>query len=291
MQPGLFYAIIAFVTWGFFPLYWKELTTMPALELMSFRIIFTFLTCLVLLTFSKEWKNFIALIRDKRYTKKLTLGTISIFLNWFLFIYAVNTNHVLQSSLGYFLGPLFSVAFGVFFLKEKLRTTTKISLALATAGLCILVSKIGHFPWLSLAIGSTFAYYGMIKKGLPFPPLLTLSYETLLLFPLCAGLVCSSSIWGPLQNFETTDRFCFFILFSGIITYIPLHLFSKSAQLISLTSMGMLQFITPSLQFLLAVFLYKEEFSYQHMFAYLLIWSALFFFILDKVRTGKQKLK
>jgi chloramphenicol-sensitive protein RarD len=272
-----FLAILAYAWWGFVPAYWKLLQSFPAEQLILYRVLFSFL---FLLPIAFSWPKVKALWRPK-----IILGligsSIAIGLNWYLYVWAVNHERVVESSLGYFINPLLNVALGWLVLGERLRKAQITACAFAGLGVLWMTVTLGHPPWIALVLAFTFALYGLIRKILAVPTLPgTLMESALLGIPALAALW----IWFPQASSDGSPlswQTWTLLLLAGPITTIPLLAFAESAKKLSLSTMGFFQFLSPSLQFALGVFVYGEPLGVNRGVAFFLIWLGLAFFVRD----------
>ncbi|WP_294033388.1 EamA family transporter RarD [uncultured Moraxella sp.] len=277
---GIITALVAFLLWGNFPLYFKELSHYDAIEVIVHRVVWTFVLLLVVLTLSRR-TAWLGVIRHQPKWLGITfIAALLIGTNWLTYVWAVTHDQVLEASLGYFINPLMGVALSLVFLKEKLRPLQKIAVLLATIAVGIQVVWLGGLPWVSLLLALSFSVYGIIQRQTPFDAIDGLFLETALLLPLCllwlsqAGVASSS-----LDLWQSAD--IWLLMLSGPITLIPLLLYNKSTKMVSFTLLSFMGYLTPSIVFLLAVFLYKEPFSIQNIVVFGLIWSALAIFSAD----------
>lgn len=277
---GIITALAAFLLWGNFPLYFKELSHYDAIEVIVHRVVWTFVLLLIVLTLSRR-TAWLGVIRHQPKWLGITfIAALLIGTNWLTYVWAVTHDQVLEASLGYFINPLMGVALSLVFLKEKLRPLQKIAVLLATIAVGIQVLWLGGLPWVSLLLALSFSVYGIIQRQTPFDAIDGLFLETALLLPLCllwlsqAGVASSS-----LDLWLSTD--IWLLMLSGPITLIPLLLYNKSTKMVSFTLLSFMGYLTPSIVFLLAVFLYKEPFSVQNIVVFGLIWSALAIFSAD----------
>lgn len=289
MNRGILYAFLAYAWWGFFPLYWKLLQKVPALQLIGHRIIWSFISLIVVILILKQWKSF----RDSIFVFKTfriyLLAAILIGINWFLYVWAVNAGYIVETSLGYFINPLISVLLGVLFFKEKLKLWQWIPIALAGAGVLYMTISIGALPWIALILAFSFGIYGMIKKIAPLSSLQGLTLETvILLIPALAYLIYSENTGvGAFLHFGLfTD---FLIILAGIITTIPLLMFASAAKRIPLSYIGILQYIAPTIQFLLGILVFKESFTINQFIGYCAVWIALIIFGLNSFKAYREK--
>lgn len=288
MNSGLVSGIFAFSFWGLVAIYWKQLGSIDAYELLGHRIIWGIVTLLIYFSFKWPKEKLMACLDTKKKRLGLLSTSILIFINWYVFVWAVGNGHVLEASIGYFINPLVNVGLGVFILKEQLRKKQKLSVLLATIGLIILLSKgVGRVD-ISLILAFSFGTYGLIRKKIGIPSLEGLFFEMLfclipililIFFRYSAGQV----VFFNISSYEQT-----LALLAGIVTLTPLIAFNSSIKKIPLTTIGLLQYIAPSLQFVLAVFLYNESFSKTHIFSFCFIWAALIIYSFDLISYSRK---
>ena len=284
---GLGYGIMAYLIWGFFPVYFKALTTVPPLQVVCHRIVWSVLFLWVIIGWRGKWRDLRDAFRNRKALLLLTFSALLIATNWLVFIIAVGHGQVIQSSLGYFMTPFISVLLGVFFLHEHLRRLQMISLLLAAIGVLLLTIQYGQVPWVAIMLALTFGSYGLVRKVVAVDSLTGLSVETLLLGPMALGYLIFV-FWNggnafPVQGAQTST----FLALSGVATAVPLLLFASAARRLRLATIGFLQYITPTLHFLLAVLLYKEPFTRAHLASFLFIWSGLCCYSYDAWRGVK----
>lgn len=282
---GYLYAVGGFFLWGVFPVFWKTLDQVPALELLGHRVVWCSLLMLGILGWRRGWGTFRRLFDSKRTVFMLGLSTALIAFNWFIFVYAVISGHIVEASLGYFINPLFTVVLGMIFLGERLRRWQGMSVALATFGVIILTLNLGALPWISLALPASFGLYGLVRKTVAASPEDGLTFEVWLMLPL--ALIYLSTLEDPaFGQGGVVDHLL--LMCTGLVTALPLILFTHGARRLPLSTIGVLQYLAPTLQFLLGVFVYGENFTRQHLLAYSFIWLALIVFSLDARRAAKE---
>jgi len=275
MNKGTLYAVGAYTLWGLLPLFWKALANVPALEILSHRIVWS-LAFLALLQFvRRSWPS---LRRDLRRRRELTiLGGAALLLgvNWYIYIWAVNAGFVVETSLGYFINPLFSVFLGAVLLHERLRPLQWAAVSLAAAGVLYLTFSYGALPWIALTLAFTFGVYGLLKKQAPFSALNGLTLETAVLVLPALGYITvrQAAGAGALGTIDATTTAL--LIATGIATGLPLLLFAAGARRIRLSTLGILQYIAPTMQFLLGIFLYREPFTAARLLGFAVIWLAL----------------
>lgn len=282
---GLLCGAAAYGAWGLIPLYFKAVVRVAPLELLAHRATWSFLLLALIVFVLGRWRELWAELRSPRLVGMLALSTLCIGSNWLLFIYAVVSGQVLQSSLGYFINPLVNVLLGVAFLHERLRPYQRWSIALAAAGVAVLVVMAGTVPWLALSLALTFGFYGLLRKLMPVDGLVSLTVETLLMTPLALAYL------GHLSHAATATAhgtwLLGLLLLSGPVTTVPLLFFGAAARRLRLSTMGILQYLSPTLQFLLAVVVFREPFSTAKLLSFALIWTAIAIYTADSFRAAR----
>jgi chloramphenicol-sensitive protein RarD len=275
---ALIAGIAAFTTWGLIPVYWKLLKDVPASEILAHRFVWTSLFLIGLLTWQHRWPEVKATVRSRRATLYCLSSGSAVALNWFFFIYAVNIGHIIETSLGYFMTPLVNVLFGAVFLRERLTRLQFLSALLATAAVLYLTFGYGHFPWIAVALCTTFGLYGLLRKKSGTAAIPGLFVETVLLVPVAITYLLLLKMHGMLR-FDRGDWSLSILLIStGVVTAVPLFWFGHAARYLRLTTVGFLQYLAPTGSFFLGVFLYHEPFTRGHLITFVLIWIALAIF-------------
>jgi chloramphenicol-sensitive protein RarD len=278
MNKGIWYAIGAYTSWGLFPLYWKLLHHVPALQLIGHRIVWSFLALIVIILFIRQWTGFRSTVFAWSVLRVYCIAAVLIGINWLTYVWAVNAGHIVETSLGYFINPLLSVSMGVVFLHEHLRPRQWIAIGLATAGVLFLAIVHGSIPWIALTLAFSFAFYGLVKKTAPLGSLYGLTLETgILLFPALFYLYISD-VNGTGAFLHTGTPADILLAGAGIVTTIPLLMFASAARRIPLSLIGILQYIAPTLQFLIGVLIFHESFTFIQFIGYAIVWSALILF-------------
>jgi chloramphenicol-sensitive protein RarD len=280
-RTGALAASSAFFIWGTVPIYWKQMQGVPATELIVHRCVWSLVFLLAVLAWQKNFASLRPGLSSARAVSLNLLASILLTLNWGVYVWAVNAGHVIETSLGYFLVPLLNVAVGSLVLHERLRPAQWTAIGLAAAGVALLLFRVGHVPWIALSLAGTWTCYGLLKKQSPLGPIAGLTVETLLLFPVAAGLLVWWHAQGAGALGHVDARTQGFVLSAGVVTAIPLVLFAYGAQRIRLTTLGLLQYIAPSVQFLIGLFLYKEAFDSARLQAFGLIWIGLIVYTTD----------
>lgn len=280
---GLIYALAAYTWWGFIPIFWKQLSHIDSVEIVMHRMVWACVLVTLVIVVSRQWRDFKALLLQAKLVFKLFIASVLVSVNWAVFIWAVNTGHLVETSLGYFMNPLISVVLGVVIFGEALRRGQLVALSIAAISVIYLVFSYGVFPWISLVLAVTFALYGAVKKSVSVPATHGLAIETMcLLIPAAAYLLYIESRGSG--QFLALPTNAWLLVLGGLFTLVPLVLFASAAKRISMTALGMTQYIGPSLQLLIGVFIYGESFGSQKMIAFGLIWLALGIYSMDQLR-------
>lgn len=288
---GELYATLAFLTWGLVPIYWKSLSSIAFQEVLSHRILWAAATMLLYVLYLKEGKEFLQLFRSKKIFFTLLLTTLLIMFNWNLYIWAVSTGHIVEGSLGYFLNPILNVVIGVFYLKEKLKPAHWFAVVMASVALFILFSQHVGEPLISVGLAVSFALYGLLRKLVPVKAHLGQLFETLLLVPFVIVHFSYLSGRGELQFLGASFSDKVLLMNAGIVTVLPLIWFSKAVQELPLSIVGLFQYIAPTLQLLVGVFLYHETFGKIHALSFGLIWFGLIVFTIDQLIKNRKNRK
>ena len=280
---ALIAGIAAFVTWGLVPVYWKLLRFVPAGEILAHRFVWTWVFMVLLLSWQRRWPEMLTNLRSRR-TAFLCVGSgIAIAINWFVFIWAVNAGHVLETSLGYFMTPLVNVVFGAIFLRERLSRPQLIAVLLATGAVCYLTLGFGRLPWVALTLCFSFGMYGLLRKISGAAPTPGLFLETTVLLPLALGFLLYLATKDRLDFGISSPGVSLLLVSTGIVTGVPLLWFAHAARHLRLTTLGFLQYLAPSCTFFLGIFAFHEPFRREQLFTFVLIWIALAIFTADAV--------
>ncbi|AKU92946.1 Protein rarD [Vulgatibacter incomptus] len=281
-------AVGAYLAWGLFPLYWKQLGHVPPIEILGHRVVWSFVFVAILVSWQRRWPEFLRTLTTGRTLAPMLVTTTLISGNWFLFIWAVNSGHVTQASLGYYINPLLNVLFARVFLGEKLRPAKLVAVALAGAGVTILAIGEATIPWVALTLATTFALYGLVRKVAPVEPLTALSVETGLVMPLAATFLIWNSHQTGAPVLGASARDTAFLLGTGIATALPLLWFAIGAKRLRYSTMGIIQYLAPTGQLACAVLVYGEPFTERHAFTFALIWAAVILYAADGIRAGRR---
>ncbi len=278
MNKGILSGLGAYALWGFFPIYWKYLHDVPALQVIGHRIGWSFLLLIGIILVSGQWMEFRSVALQPRVIGIYSIAAILLSVNWLVYVWGVNAGFIVETSLGYFINPLLSVLMGVLFLRERLRPTQWIPVSIAAIGVIYLTAVYGRLPWIALSLAFSFGFYGLVKKLAPLGSLHGLTLETGIVFPaaLIYLLIVERSGSGAFLHQSTLIDV--FLIGAGVVTTIPLLMFASAAKQIPLTVVGLLQYIAPTLQFVIGVFLYKEPFDQSHLIGFGIVWVALVIF-------------
>jgi chloramphenicol-sensitive protein RarD len=282
-RAGLGFGLLAYGLWGVLPIYFKQLAGVSPIDIVAHRIIWSLFFLLLLLAMTRSWSQIHAALRHRRTLGLLLATSLLIAINWLLYVYAVTSGHILAGSLGYYLNPLMNIVLGRFILKERLTPLQWASVGIAAAGVSVLAAGAGTTLWISLTLCVTFSTYGLLRKIVAVEALAGLTIETAILFPVALGwlgfcLVAGRPVVG--SNGQET----WLLVLAGIVSTTPLLLFTAAARRLRYSTLGMLQFLAPTLQFLLAVVLYGEPFTRAHAIAFGAIWTALALYVTSLVR-------
>jgi chloramphenicol-sensitive protein RarD len=277
MNKGIWYALGAYITWGLFPIYWKILGGIPALQLLGHRIFWSFLLLFAIVLIARQRKVFRESL-NRRVLLIYSIAAVLIAINWLTYVWAVGAGFIVETSLGYFINPLFSVLLGVIFLRERLRPLQWLPLGLATAGVLYLTFAYGSLPWVALTLAISFGFYGLVKKAAPLGALHGLTLETGILFLPAVGFLLFSEFNGTGAFLHTATLMDLMLVGAGLVTVVPLLMFASAAQRIPLTMIGVLQYVNPSMQFVLGVVIFKEPFDHHRLIGFGIVWVALILF-------------
>ena len=289
-KQGIFFGLAAYVLWGILPVYWKVLEIVSPFEILSSRFMWSCVFVFLLIIFQKKWPLFTKEVKHVFSNVKtgaaMAAAGITISFNWGTFIWAVNNGHIVETSMGYYINPLVSILFAVVFLRERLDKMQLAAITCAFIGVASMVYSFGKIPWVSLTLAFTFALYGLLKKILPVSALTSIMLETLLITPL--ALVYEYSLWQQGVSFYASGNLQVIMMLTGagVVTAIPLLLFTAGARLLPLKIIGFLQYISPTLTLLIGVFVYNEAFTASHLLAFGWIWAALLLFIVSQLRSN-----
>lgn len=284
MRKGIIYAAACYSAWGLFPIYFKALHSIPSIEILLHRMVWALVFLLLVLSVRKQWTWLRDVFRQPKLLAGFAASAILLSANWFLYIWAINNDRIVDASLGYFMTPLVNVFLGFILLKERLRTIQWLAITCAGLGVLWLSLQTGHPPWIALVLASTFGMYGLLRKTAALGALEGLSLETMLLFPFALAYLVYLSLHEQSVFLQATTSTQILLLAAGPITAIPLLMFAAAARRIPLATLGLMQYISPTIQLLIGVWLYHEQFSQERLLGFLGIWSGLLIYSVDSLR-------
>lgn len=288
-QQGYLYAVLAFLMWGMAPIYFKQIESIAALEILTHRVIWSVLFLILIVFAAKQWHQIQHVIKKPKLLGMLCVSSTLLGFNWGLFIWAVNNDHMLDASLGYYINPLLNVLLGVIFLSERLRKWQIIAVAIASLGVLLQVLAYGSFPVVAFALASSFAIYGLLRKKMPVESLPGLLIEALILMPFAIiyWYLTPATVSSDMFNNEVILNIL--LVSAGVVTTLPLLCFIGAAKRLPYSTLGLFQYLGPSIMFTLAVTLYGEEFSIERAVTFACIWGALVLYSWDGLRASKKK--
>ncbi len=282
-RAGLIFGLFAYGLWGILPIYFKWLDEVSPLDIVAHRVIWSLLFLAVLVAATRGWAQIQVALRDRKTIVLLLATSVLIAINWLLYVYAVVSGHILAGSLGYYLNPLMNIVLGRFILQERLTRLQWSAIAVAAVGVAVLAAGAGTTLWISLTLAVTFATYGLLRKVAAVDSIAGLSIETAILFPLALGWISLGFGTGR-PAFGSTAEESWLLALAGIVSTTPLLLFTAAARRLRYSSLGMLQFLAPTLQFAIAVAVYDEAFTTAHAIAFGAIWTALILYTASLLR-------
>ncbi|KGX87233.1 EamA family transporter RarD [Pontibacillus litoralis] len=284
---GIFYTLCAYILWGILPLYWKTIQQVPAGEILANRIVWSFLFMLFIVLITRNtkalWQEMKGLFRNKRQAIGITVASITISMNWLTYIWAVNANHVVEVSLGYYMNPLVSILLGVLVLKERLSPWQSLSFLLAAVGVMNLMLQSNQIPWVAFILAFSFALYSLLKKQIQLSSMFGLTIETLIVTPIALIFLTQSHVSGN-GSLTISPVVTLLLIGAGAMTAVPLLFFASGARRIPLSMLGFLQYIAPTLMLLLGVFLYNEPFTKTAFISFVFIWCGLLIYSLSRTK-------
>jgi chloramphenicol-sensitive protein RarD len=294
-QTGIAYTALSYLLWGILPIYWKFLGDVPADEILANRIFWSFWFMLLFLLVTRRFRGFTSYLKTSLTKKKqvlaLLVASLLISANWFIYIWAVNTDQMVEASLGYYINPLVSILLGVFILKEKLSKAQILSFGLAAAGVLVLTLSYGDFPWIAFGLAFSFGLYGLAKKLIQVESSIGLTLETMTIAPVSIIYLLFLYQDDSLALFHTGTGTDLLLIGAGAATAIPLLFFSRGAQQIPLYMVGFLQYIAPTITLILGVWMYHEPFSTVHAIAFCFIWLALAVLTASRLQLARKRRK
>ncbi|GAF04582.1 EamA family transporter RarD [Saccharicrinis fermentans] len=284
---GYLYVLQAFLMWGVLAIYWKLLKNIGEWELLSHRVIWSFIILTIYLTVTNN-NQFNSIWKNKRNRYSLLTTSLLIGINWGVFIYAVNTDKIVQAGLGYYMTPLVNMFLGITVLKERLTKMKTLALIMVSGSILFLTLKVGEFPYISLLLAFSFGFYGLIKKTTKVDTLPSLAFETTILLPFAityqAYLWLTNTISSSIFEFPST----LLLIGTGIITIMPLYWFTKGAKIVNLTTVGFFQYLAPTIMLLIGIFIYHEPFKLSHVVSFAIIWLAIAIYVYSLILEKKR---
>ncbi|RUO79890.1 EamA family transporter RarD [Idiomarina tyrosinivorans] len=290
-KQGVLFALGAYGFWGFAPIYFKCVKQVAPLEILAHRIIWAFLLVFVLIVLLRRTDRILPVLRNRSHVLRLTAATFLLGGNWFLFIWAVNNDHMLDASLGYYINPLLNVAIGMLFFSERMRRLQLVAIAMAVTGVLVQVISFGSIPWVALALAFSFAIYGAIRKRLPVDSITGLWLETAILLPIMLVYLFGIADSATSDLSANPMSLNLLLVLAGVVTTVPLLCFTAAAQRIRYSTLGFFQYIAPSLMFLLAIFAYGEPLSEAKLITFIIIWTALALYSADSILFQRRQRK
>jgi chloramphenicol-sensitive protein RarD len=291
MKKGLWYAVLAYTAWGLLPIYWRSFESLLAGEILSHRVIWSFVFMAILLLIGKSrWTEFRKMVTNGKMLLQIGVSSILISSNWLIFIWAVNNGHVIETSLGYYITPLINIMLAVLFLREKPSRSQWVAVALAGAGVLLATIDYGRFPWVSLSLAFSFGLYSLVKKRVSYDASIGLAGETVIVFPIAVAYIVYLHFTHHDSAWALPPISLAMLLLSGVATALPLLWFAKAAARLPLSMLGFIQYIGPSITLLLSVFVFKEKFSPVLLISFSLIWTALIVYAFASIRVARTSI-
>ena len=287
VRAGIISAISAYVMWGIAPLYFKLIEHIHADEILVHRVVWSTILLLLIVVLTKRWPSFVNTISLPKVVFKLTISAAFLAVNWFVFIWAVNNDHLLDASLGYYINPLFSVALGMIFFAERLRPWQLFAVGLALVGVLIQLWMLGSLPIISLALAGTFGIYGLLRKKMPVDSFVGLLVESLMMLPIALIYWLMFLQTSSSDMFDNSLSLNVILICAGVVTTAPLLCFTAAAKRLTLSALGFLQYIGPSIMFILATLYYQEPLSFAKLLTFTCLWTALAIFSVDSLKAKR----
>lgn len=286
-HQGLITGLLAYTIWGFFPLFFHLLRSVASFDVLMHRVIWSFLFVLLIMLILRRHQRLIDAIRTPGILSKLLLSALLVSSNWLVFIWAVSEGRVVESSLGYFITPLISVFLARVFLGERLNHWQQFAIILAVTGLIWLVFKLGYLPWISLALAISFGWYGLVRKQVPVDTLTGLTLETAMMLPVAITYWIVVTTMDKGGFFDQDQQLTFILMLSGVVTALPLLLFASATKKMSLSAIGFMMYINPTLQFISALYILGEPFNTNQFIGFSFIWCALIVFSIGSIKAAR----
>jgi chloramphenicol-sensitive protein RarD len=288
---GILLALLAYAIWGFLPLFFLLLAPANALEIVAWRVLFSLVVCAILLAVTRQWRRLFWLLRDRRVMGTLALAGILILINWLVYVYATISGDVVEAALGYFINPIVTVLLGVFVLRERLRPLQWVSIGISTVAVLVIAINYGAFPWIAIALAASFGLYGLIKKrvGARVDAVSGLTIETIWLAPIAVAQLVFVGLTTGLTIGQVSTGQTVAMLLTGVVTAVPLLMFAGAARRLPLTSIGLTQYLTPILQFVIGVVFLHEAMPTARLIGFAIVWIALIVYTIDLFRSARRQ--
>ncbi|GAX89432.1 EamA family transporter RarD [Effusibacillus lacus] len=284
LLKGIWFAVGAYLLWGVLPLFWKLLQMIPSDEILSHRIVWSFVFVMLIVAVSGRSNEFKSLFVHRKVLLALLLASVLISGNWFIYIWAVNHDYVIEASLGYYINPLLNVALGMIVLKERLTLPQWVAILLAATGVAILAVEYGKVPWIALLLAISFAIYGLVKKMAPVDAMVGLAFETAMSTPAALIYLMLLQTKGIGALGHSSAEVTVYLLLSGIATTLPLIWFAQGAKRIPFSMLAFIQYLSPTISLLLGIFVFHEPFTAIHLISFSFIWAAIVIYTLSSVK-------
>ena len=288
-KQGLIYAVLAYTIWGLFPIYWRPVMDLNVWQIVAHRVVWSAVFLAILLAWRGEWWQVIKAFQTKKTLLVFAISSVLLSSNWLIYIWAVTHGHIVDASLGYFINPLVNVFLGWVFFKERLSTVQYLALILAAIGVLWLTYLSDSFPWVAISLALTFGIYGLMRKIAPLGALSGLALETFLLVPFALGFLIFAASDGTLEFTNLSTLAIVVLVGSGIATSVPLLMFAAGARRVSLATMGMIQYISPTLLFLSGLYIFHEAFNPTRFVGFLWVWAGVLLYLVSSVLRYKQR--
>lgn len=288
-KQGLIYAILAYTIWGLFPLYWRPVMEVNVWQIVAHRVIWSAVFLAMLLAWRGEWGQVFGAFKNKKTILVFSVSSILLSSNWLIYIWAVTHGHIVDASLGYFINPLFNVFLGWVVFKERLSIVQYLALTLAAIGVLWLTYLSGSFPWVAISLALTFGFYGLLRKVAPLGALSGLALETFLLLPFAIIFLMFVAWEGALEFRDLSTLAIVILMGSGVATSVPLLMFAAGARRVSLATMGMIQYISPTLLFLSGLYIFHEAFNPTRFVGFLWVWAGVLLYLVSSVLRYRQR--
>lgn len=285
---GVVYAFAAYILWGILPLYWKQLERVPALEILAHRMFWSFIFLVSLMAAKGHVSEIKKTLSDRNAMAGIAICSIMITINWGIYIWAVNNGHIIESSIGYYLQPLLLVFLAVVVLKERLDSWQSAALVLACIGVLVMAWRFGRIPWISLALALSFSCYGLLKKFVKVDSMVGVTMELLLMLPVTFGFILFKQVGGTGALGSLSVRETVMLILSGVATATPVLWFSIAAKKAPLSMVGFIQYISPTIQIIIGVLIFMEQFTSTHLISFSFIWCGLILYSVSQIRIARS---